>query len=500
MNHHLSVTKKNTIKIAIVGNSNSLLKDGWTLAFKKARPLDTIINLSVGASPSTLGLFRVANDLMKFSPIDIVILDFCVIDSSYIASGCLNYSSYLVYVQHLLASFYGTGSIPVVMILPRKSNIATESIPRKIYCDIAEKLNIPVFDAHIILEILKGNDEQLQFDNFFKDEGHYTSEVAQVIGSIMAKFISLVVRKRKGRFDNSIPDYIYPFKVINADAFVDKEKIIERATSLGKFQFFRVSFNERFSIKIGAGQCVHAIYGNSATGGVICFDNGINKVVKNMYCWLSRHAPDVNPIVILKPLLKPIEDYGNGISLSAVSIDTKVTEPTGDEIPPNNKNHGDFEISSFLIGPTLKNLKINIPPLLKTPPQQILQPNLWDINLICVAARLAIISLSAKKVRITTISAVKDYQLADFLRDLAEEALNVGDIILAENAARAAVDASPSGPYIRFVLAKILEAQHRYHEAIIEIDVALINPIGWDIQLQDAKTRILKKVNNENSQ
>ena len=113
----------------------------------------------------------------------------------------------------------------------------------------------------------------------------------------MANFVSIVEKKRKGWFDSPIPDYVFPFKFISADTLIQTDEIIVRTNSMGTFHFFKLSSEDNFSIKIGEGQCVHAILGNFATGGILCFDNGTKQVIKNMHCWISRHAPDVNPWV-----------------------------------------------------------------------------------------------------------------------------------------------------------------------------------------------------------
>lgn len=76
------------MKIFLIGGSNTRSKDGWSPGFAKRvareRPADVVTNLSVGATSSVLGTWRIINDA-GLRPGDVVVWEYALNDMTYIA-------------------------------------------------------------------------------------------------------------------------------------------------------------------------------------------------------------------------------------------------------------------------------------------------------------------------------------------------------------------------------------------------------------------------------
>src|SRR5690606_20041940 len=90
-------------KILILGNSNSILKDGWLTSFKEKSNIECL-NLSIGGSPSPALILQVLLNENKLDNIELAIIEPCVIDHGEEWQDPIAIKKYALLLFSLLAS------------------------------------------------------------------------------------------------------------------------------------------------------------------------------------------------------------------------------------------------------------------------------------------------------------------------------------------------------------------------------------------------------------
>lgn len=122
------------MKILVLGNSNSILKDGWFSFFKQLIVREEtgtsfeFMNLSIGGSPSPALLCQCLMNEEKILSFDLVIIEPTVIDHG---EEWQNSQEILVHARCLLDFFEKKSIKTILLLLPR--NAAGYRLPRKVF-------------------------------------------------------------------------------------------------------------------------------------------------------------------------------------------------------------------------------------------------------------------------------------------------------------------------------------------------------------------------------
>lgn len=198
------------MKLIILGNSNSILLDGWVPAMQALMPNDLIVNLSLGGSRSPAMLYQVIDNIEQFSDTDFVIVEPTVLDCGEVAGNGNNVAGQAKALLDVLLELNVT---PVVLVLPRFPRHVDDPSPgMKAWSAIASSLNIAVFDGVRVIRMMSDylgcEKESLWRDN----HGHHVSKVGKVIGEMFNGFISSFTIPQKNTLDVSLPQL--PWRIV----------------------------------------------------------------------------------------------------------------------------------------------------------------------------------------------------------------------------------------------------------------------------------------------
>jgi hypothetical protein len=144
------------LKIAVLGTSNSLMRQGWASAFTAAAGrIATVDNLSLGAAPSIYGAYMAAAaDVAR--RYDYCLIDFCINDQQLVDIGQLRLEQAASAFHSLLAAFRAEDAacVPIVLILPQRDLIGAAAAPscRDLHARLCDLVGVGYIDVYAALE------------------------------------------------------------------------------------------------------------------------------------------------------------------------------------------------------------------------------------------------------------------------------------------------------------------------------------------------------------
>ena len=156
-------------KIAILGTSNSLKRDGWAPFFHILHPEIEVRNFSCGSNSSAYGNLALAlYDIV--GTYDFVFIDFALNENGMMAEGSLSKDNAVRFFDGLLGWFVDSDrTVPIVLTFFDQGVLAAQSYPsRDIHLDVCAQYGVPVFDLFsLIAEVNRGGvPEQRLFEDF----------------------------------------------------------------------------------------------------------------------------------------------------------------------------------------------------------------------------------------------------------------------------------------------------------------------------------------------
>jgi hypothetical protein len=133
------------MKVTVLGNSNCLLSDGFLVTYRRARPQDTILNLSIGGSGSPVFLYQLAAHLEAVAGSDWIIVEPAVIDHG---EAWQNPDRIAGFANVLLAQLRATGIPVLLLMLPRNATYLEQTSPGMLaWAAAAQSHNVPILDT-----------------------------------------------------------------------------------------------------------------------------------------------------------------------------------------------------------------------------------------------------------------------------------------------------------------------------------------------------------------
>lgn len=213
------------MKIAILGTSNSVLKDGYVPVYTSIEYPNQVDNYSLGANSSQYGLFALDHyHILK--NYNFIVTDFAVNDQAFLETGSLT-------EDELISQFYALmkkikyskcNHINLILFLEKYRNIDNFYV-RKMQIDICRSLEIPYIDMWGIFKEMKINEDS----RLFQDIAH--------ISSFYSKHIAYVLKKKRESIINNKKSMIYNFKQLFHNV------INKKLTDIEEKKYFSLSFS-----------------------------------------------------------------------------------------------------------------------------------------------------------------------------------------------------------------------------------------------------------------
>lgn len=175
-------------RIVVLGNSNSILRDGWLPAFQAADPSNEVSNMSLGGSPSPVLLYQVIGNLNSFKPGDVAIVEPTVVDCG---EKGKNGDEVAGHASALLRVLLSIGVVPVLLVLPRLPRYIEEPSPGMLaWASVAASLGVCIFDGTQVIKSFAALTKRKHEELWRDDQGHHTPDVSRIIGIAFSRYVA----------------------------------------------------------------------------------------------------------------------------------------------------------------------------------------------------------------------------------------------------------------------------------------------------------------------
>lgn len=233
------------LNVALVGTSNSLMRNGFSTGLSQNLNVLKFENLSLGSSTG-LHFFKSAEKI-DWSQFDYCLLEFSVNEDHMLKQKAISAEVIEGYVVSISKRCLDAGCLPVVVIFPSRRSTVAGSPSRECYLNIAKKLNLPFFDGYLALEEICA-EFQWERDGFFKDTSHVHGWVAKLFADRLVNGLLSIHPIRKGRVAEHWVSENYEYLGMDAIAGEEFSRQVRR-NSLLTDTF--VEYSEGMSLKLG---------------------------------------------------------------------------------------------------------------------------------------------------------------------------------------------------------------------------------------------------------
>ena len=242
------------MKFLVLGNSNSILKDGWFSLFKKIRCEDEFINLSIGGSQSPALIYQLLSSKNLSGEFNAVIIEPTVVDHG---EGWMNPNSIYIYAKDLFRCLNRFSGNVKVLILPRKAEyVWSPSQGMRAWAISAQEVGIDIIDVRS--ELIKlSSVSKLELHDLWRDDmGHLTVDAQNVVAQRVNEFIN-------NNHYNLMPLVLNEvgYRAIDGSelAAFNLKKTVLRETSLASVVCMSIANNDTFRMPFGESQICHGI-------------------------------------------------------------------------------------------------------------------------------------------------------------------------------------------------------------------------------------------------
>lgn len=173
------------MKIAVFGNSNSILQDGWLPSMQENLPKVTILNFSLGGSRSPALTYQLIDNIDSIKDADQIIIEPTVLDCGEKASNGAQVSGQALAFFEIISDL----GIPAILLaLPRYPEyIENPSNGMQAWAYVAKKFGASVINGSFILNEISKRKNCAHHDLWRDNHGHHISGAARIIGKVIAE-------------------------------------------------------------------------------------------------------------------------------------------------------------------------------------------------------------------------------------------------------------------------------------------------------------------------
>lgn len=211
-------------KVAILGTSNAIIKDGYHTFLREYVDEDLDV-FSIGANSSLCGIYlTLKNNIID--NYEYVIIDYCINETHYVRSSLLSLETEVAYFMSLLGLFIGKKSIPLVLILSNGSYSLENSLG-SVHRYIAQCFNVRYIDFEECIYNYYSHDKTLYLQG---DKAHYSKEYQLIIAKMIFSALHAPQQFPYNNFYKTSPLYFNinhkDFEFINTQFSFRKTSII----------------------------------------------------------------------------------------------------------------------------------------------------------------------------------------------------------------------------------------------------------------------------------
>lgn len=193
-------------RLAIVGTSTSIMKDGYAPFLKDLLPDTEIVNLSLGGAPSIYGCYVVEQEKIA-DEFDYAIIDFCINDQQLERNAFLTIENIVSAFGALISRFSsGSRCKPLVLLLPQREAFVDARLMkvRNLSKKICHQFGVKTID---VFDLLDHGHELFGLDRgtFFSDWTHMHKNHAEAFAKLIVETLPTIENAKKS--DLKFPTY-----------------------------------------------------------------------------------------------------------------------------------------------------------------------------------------------------------------------------------------------------------------------------------------------------
>lgn len=269
------------MRILVIGESNSVMKNGWVQGLKDELGDSSIIeNYSIGSTGVLNLIFHLDKVKDHIGEYDHIFVDHLINDLTFYIDEKNFYFDILNNIYKYLVS---TG-VPVTSVFYRRHTLAPKfSCFLEEIQDIIKNYPVEIFDTYqfLINQGIKEGDIHTQY----KDSAHPFPEVSYKFGRFLGEVLNLNSGfkndvSQRGYIDN---DFVFPFHVLRVDSLANPYDVYRVKNSLVDIQLVRVE--DELVLEIPAAlidrEVIGVLFNASTADGFVSFDGGVRKILSN---------------------------------------------------------------------------------------------------------------------------------------------------------------------------------------------------------------------------
>jgi hypothetical protein len=329
-----------SVKVAVLGQSNSILKDGFFNKFlDKHQPIEVTAMGRIGASPSLLGPYFANESFFRGS--EFCIIDMCVIDFSLLSGGAIGLYDISKWIEWIGHSAKMAGCEPIFVCIP--VNPANHSELLISNCiSLVERNEWFYLDVRECIRRLVERTGRTAGE-LYRDSSHPGPELSEAIADRLAQTIDEIRRTPMKAVSRTFP--VSRFEVLNLQGLLSAVQVSYSSSLLG-FKGVRLERGRAYQLTVGAITGVSGLMLNSAACKGILEIEGDRKFHKNLR--LRPYHP-TRFEARLVPLCKPLRDDGGILKFSLVDGPVKESDITFHSSTADEDNLGFIEIADLVV-------------------------------------------------------------------------------------------------------------------------------------------------------
>jgi hypothetical protein len=329
-----------SVKIAILGQSNSILKDGFFNKFlDKHQPIEVTARGRVGASPSLLGPYFAKESFFRGAAF--CIIDMCVIDFSLLAGGAISLYDILKWIEWVGHSAKRAGCEPIFVCIPVNPANRSELLISNCI-SLIERNEWFYLDARECIAHLAKRTGQPPGE-LYRDPSHPGPELSEAIADRLAQIIEEIRHTPMTPVSRIFP--VSRFDILNLQGLVVAAQV-SYSSSLLEFKGVRLERGNTYQLNVGGITGVSGLMVNSAACKGILEIEGDRKFYKNLR--LHPYHP-THFEARLVPLCKPLRDDEGILKLSLVDSSVKESDVTFHSATTDEHDLGFVEIADIVV-------------------------------------------------------------------------------------------------------------------------------------------------------
>lgn len=174
------------LRVAVVGTSNAVLRDGYVPGLMSAPSLATVRRHCLGGSPSIL-LPMIAEE-MNPSDYDVCIIDTCINDDVHFNAKCLTVLDAYEHLLSFMRPLARAGCMPLLLALHELDNYGKKTAASELYRALADRFGCGHYDARWFFSRQSARGT-LPLAPMFRDKAHPNAETSFALGSEVAKHL-----------------------------------------------------------------------------------------------------------------------------------------------------------------------------------------------------------------------------------------------------------------------------------------------------------------------